>query len=280
MTVNSSSKNNHRSGFTLIELLVVIAIIAILAAMLLPALASAKHRAQELKCKSNLKQIDLALFMYCADFGSIKRDTTSGNWLPTLATVQNSVLNCNYCPLGDTNASTFGSGGTAACAWGTSGNSGSYFLNAWIYTPDGPVAGIGGGANYAGTQTRVGDAGLFGKQDNIHHASQTPMFTDGVWEDGWPDGGSTTGAGDTAPSNLFAPGLGGTGQHMYRTCIARHGIKNPAFAPQNASTTAPFPGGVNMALADGHVEYAKLDTLWSVYYWHALSVPTKRPGLP
>lgn len=52
------------SGFTLIELLVVIAIIAILAALLLPALAAAKESARSVKCKSNQRQIGLALQMY------------------------------------------------------------------------------------------------------------------------------------------------------------------------------------------------------------------------
>ncbi len=103
-------KINNRRGFTLIELLVVIAIIAILAAMLMPALAKAKQKAHAAACTSNLRQWGLALNMYLDDNRNVFP-------LPKIATATPGSSGYNENTPGWSNFADFHNAGQGDSAW-------------------------------------------------------------------------------------------------------------------------------------------------------------------
>jgi len=260
------------------ELLVVIAIIAILAAMLLPVLSRAKLSAQRVKCTNNLKQLTAAAIMFQQENGPIAYDGTAGLWLTTLIDNYSKVSALRLCPSAQQPVELTGAGtqqGTAANAWVWQAavnpdptNLGSYALNGWLYDTHGTDS---------PTQWAPDDppGSYFQNDTAIKESTTTPEFVDAVWPDLWPLSTDTP----DDPSDLYnAVGNIGSSGPMMRACISRHGSRPPQSAPTAAPLDQPFPGLVNISLADGHVESAKLDNLWS-YTWSGTFVPTNRPGL-
>jgi prepilin-type N-terminal cleavage/methylation domain-containing protein/prepilin-type processing-associated H-X9-DG protein len=272
MKRNPSGKFESCRGFTLIELLVVIAIIAILAALLLPALSSAKRKAQETKCKSNLKQLTLAGFMYLSENGPIAYPSKNVVWIPAVMPNLSSAMDTLLCPTAaqpaDPRLNDFVKG-SAVNAWSwfstaAHATNGSYAINGWFYPA-------------AATIQYVGEDLLpnyFLKDTAVQHPTTTPLFVDSVWPDMWP----TPDAPPSSDLYQLSPTDGPNGGMTIAT-IARHGVA-PSGAFSDVDTGQPFPGSVNVGFADGHVESSRLDNLW-LYTWNATyTLPAKRPGLP
>lgn len=267
-------------AFTLIELLVVIAIIAILAAMILPALGKAKMSAQRTVCTSNIKQLTVAATLYISDsqgycFPAYDNPTedVSGLWMSNLEAYSAQVDKVRLCPSASmTNLHvnpTYVGAGACDTAWtwtqSTLYYSGSYALNGWLYSS------TGAGAFLASASEATN---FFNRESNIRRTSMTPIFADSVWVDLEPE------PTDLPNVNLYLAGGWANPARLERVLTPRHGWNNPHNAPAPFRASSQLPGGIDVGLIDGHAEMPRLESLWG-YYWNLNWVPpSPRPGLP
>jgi len=228
-----------RRGFTLIELLVVIAIVALLMAILMPALQRVKKQAKVVACQSNLKQWGAVFSMYANEndgsfLSGLLDGSTSGAgkywWIVPLQSYYQAG-EIRLCPMA-TKPYTQG-GRPPFGAWITDrGHAGSYSPNGWLCNPPMHMKTLHGRTTEYNWRTL-----------DLKDAGNIPLFLDCSWDDAWP---SQTDEPPAYDGNVIeSPNV----DEMKRFCINRH------------------DGFVSGAFVDFSIRKIGLKELWKLK-WH------------
>ena len=226
----------ERKGFTLIELLVVISIIALLLAILMPALGKVKEKAKEVVCRSNLKQWGQIFYLYTADNGDKFMaphfgigEPGAGTWIIPLSEyyIGGNSEKLAICP--STNKTEDeGENDPGKMVWDTTIDGheyrNTYAINNWVY-------------NWPSSSNWSSRAW---KNMGQKRTSVIPIFLEG-----WRWGGAPDTRSDAAPPDKERKHNTGFGRY----CIDRHNL------------------AINVCFMDGHIEQIGLKGLWDLK-WH------------
>ncbi len=257
-----------QKGFTLIELLVVIAIIAMLMAILMPALSYVRKQARSSACQSNQRQLSLAMNLYALDHEdkTMPFSHQPGEyWFHHLAPYLSAkdyknnpeahiegVMKVAFCPMTKRQELSQDSFyGTASLAWRFLGGEGSYGLNLWLL-PDDPIYSADFPAEYY--YKRYSDA-----------PGNAPLIGDSMWVGSWPfrdDAMPGDLTGDGGYGAIGSPSYPhGQGYFMGRFCLDRH------------------KKAINIGFVDSHVDRVPIEELWALP-WHKRFAPNHDITLP
>ena len=183
----------ERKAFTLIELLVVIAIIALLLAILMPALAAVKEQARAVTCLSKLKQWGLHFSMYAEDYdgrfmAGFRAQPQANRWVYALGDYYKWDDDFTCCPSATkpwidefgVNSGAEGTNVGVTMAWGYMNQGhwkkqmkGSYGINGWCVDPQ------------EGREPHDGGPQLFWRSPNVSGAARVPLFMEAQRYNGW-----------------------------------------------------------------------------------------------